>query len=119
MQGKWKATVGGDEGSSTWTLTVTSNKATLVIESKAGDVVFKGELDFKLEKHGSFKAFTYWNLKNTTRDRDREPGLTDGNTKSSIYKLSGDAFTSVGGFREDDDDKQVLIQWERVPEARK
>ena len=119
LQGKWKAMVTTEQGSSVWTLEVKVNKSTIVIASKAGEEFFKGECDFKLEQHGSFKAFTYSNLKNLTGGRERAPQLTDGKTKSSIYKLEADTFTTSGGFRTGDDDKPMLIIWEKVLEAKK
>ena len=119
LQGKWEATVTTADGGSTWTLGVTGNKSTLLIETKSGDVVFKAELDFKLEQHGSFRAYTYSNLKNLTGDRERETQLTGGKTKSSLYKITSSEFTTIGGFREDDDDKPLLIKWEKVSEAKK
>ena len=45
--------------------------------------------------------------------------LAEGKTKSSIYKLDADTFTTTGGFRTDDDDKPMLIKWEKVLEAKK
>jgi hypothetical protein len=119
LQGKWKATVTTDDGNSIWTLVVKGNKSNLVIESKDGDPVFKGELDFKLEKHGSFKAYTYWNLKILSGDKEGETQLTDGKTKSSLYKLDADTFTTISGFREEDEDKPILIKWEKVPDVKK
>ena|ERR1051326_6038919 len=118
LQGKWKATVTTDDGSSIWTLEVKGNKSNLVIESKDGDPVFKGELDFKLERHGSFKSYTYWNLKILSGDKEGETQLTDGKTKSSLYQLDADTFTTISGFREDDEDKPILIKWEKVPNAK-
>ncbi len=119
LQGKWKAEVTTEQGSSVWTLEVKDNKSTIVIASKAGEEFFKGECDFKLEQHGSFKAFTYSNLKNLTGGRERATQLTDGKTKSSIYKLEADTFTTTGGFRPGDEDKPMLIVWEKVLEAKK
>ena len=119
LQGKWKATVTTEQGSSVWTMVVKDNKSTIIIASKTGEEFFKGECDFKLEQHGSFKAFTYSNLKNLTGGRERATPLTDGKTKSSIYKLDADTFTTTGGFRTDDDDKPMLIKWEKVLEAKK
>ena len=119
LQGKWKAAVTTEQGSSVWTLEVKDNKSTIVIASKAGEEFFKGECDFKLEQHGSFKAYTYSNLKNLTGGRERATPLADGKTKSSIYKLEADTFTTSGGFRTGDDDKPMLIVWEKVLEAKK
>ena len=119
LQGKWTATVTTDQGSSVWTMDVKDNKSTIVIASKTGEELFKGECDFKLEQHGSFKAYTYSNLKNLTSGRERTTPLTDGKTKSSIYKLDADTFTTTGGFRTDDDDKPMLIKWEKVLETKK
>ena len=114
LQGKWKATVTTDDGTSKWTLEIKGNKTKVLIESSGGDVVFKGESDFKLEKHGPFKAYTYWNLKILSGNDEGETRLTDGKTKSSLYKLTDDEFTTIGGFREDDDDKPILIKWEKT-----
>ena len=119
LQGKWKAAVTTEQGSSVWTLEVKDNKSTIVIAGKAGEEFFKGECDFKLEQHGSFKAYTYSNLKNLTGGRERATPLTDGKTKSSIYKLEADTFITSGGFRTGDDDKPTLIIWEKVLEAKK
>jgi hypothetical protein len=120
LQGKWKATVTTDQGSSVWTIENKGNKSTLLIESKTGEEFFKGEFDFKLEQHGSFKAYTYSNVKNFTGGRERATKLSDGKTKSSIYKIESDMFTTISGFRTDDaDEKPLLIKWEKVPEAKK
>ena len=118
-QGKWKAAVTTDEGSSIWTLEVKGNKSTLLIESKTGDEIFKGELDFKLEQHGSFKAYTYSNLKNISGGRERPLRLTGGETKSSLYRFDSDTLTTISGFRADDDDKPALIKWEKALETKK
>ena len=120
LQGKWKATVASERGSSIWKLELKGNKATIVIENKTGDTMFKGECDFKLESHGSFKAYTYSNLKNLTDGGDGQVQLTDGNTKSSIYKLESDTFITVSGLRVDDTEgKPALIKWEKVVETAK
>lgn len=119
LQGKWKAIVTTDQGSSVWTLELKGNKSTIIIESKTGEELFKGECDFKLEKHGSFKAYTYTNLKNLTGGRERPTPLTDGKSKSSLYKLEEDSFTTIGGLRSDDEDKPRLIVWEKAAEAKK
>ena len=96
-----------------------SSFRSLSAASQTGEEFFKGECDFKLEQHGSFKAYTYFNLKNLTGGRERATPLAEGKTKSSIYKLDADTFTTSGGFRTGDDDKPMLIKWEKVPEAKK
>ena len=111
LQGKWKATVTTDDGTSNWTLEIKGDKTKVLIESKDGDVLFKGESDFKLERHGKFKAYTYFNMKILSGGDEGETRLTDGKTKSSLYKLTDDEFITTGGFREDDDDKPRLIKW--------
>jgi uncharacterized protein (TIGR03067 family) len=119
LQGKWTATVTTEQGSSVWTMEVKDNKSTIVMTTKTGEEFFKGKCGFKLEQHGSFKAFTYSNLKNLTGGRERATPLTDGKTKSSIYKLDADTFITTGGFRTDDEDKPMLIKWEKVLETKK
>jgi hypothetical protein len=120
LQGKWMASVTTEKGSSVWKLEVKGNKSTIIIENKSGEILFKGECDFKLESHGSFKAYTYSNLKNLTEGSEGEVRLTDGKTKSSLYKLESDTFITVSGLRVDDTDaKPVLIKWEKVAETTK
>ncbi len=43
--------------------------------------------------------------------------LTEGKTRSSIYKFDGiEAFSTIGGFREDEEPPHWLIRWEKVKE---
>ena len=114
FQGRWKATVTTDDGTSNWTLDIKGHKTRILIESKAGEVIFKGESDFKLEAHGKFKAYTYYNVKVLAGPDEGETRLTEGKTRSSIYRLSDDTLFTVGGLREDDTDKPRLIQWEKA-----
>ncbi len=112
LQGNWQASVTTEKGSSVWKLEVKGNKSTIIIENKNGETFFKGECDFKLESHGSFKAFTYSNLKNLTEGSD---GRIQSTSKSSVYKLESDTFITVSGLRVDDSDpKPLLIKWEKV-----
>jgi len=115
IQGKWKATVGTDDSATLWTLDNKGNKTTLTIRSKSGDDLAKLECEFKLERHGKFKAFTYSNLKFLSGDKEGQTELTGGKSRSSIYKLEGDSvFHTIGGFREDDEQAPILIRWEKV-----
>jgi uncharacterized protein (TIGR03067 family) len=114
LQGKWKATVTTDQGSSKWTLEIKGNKSTVQIESSEGDTVFKAENEFKLEKHGKFKAYTYFNVKILSGDRAGQMELTEGQTRSAIYQLDEDTWTTISGFREDEEQKPRLIKWEKA-----
>jgi hypothetical protein len=114
LQGKWRGTLNDGGNTSIWTLDVKGSKTTITVKPDGGDEVFKGEADFKLERHGKFKAFTYSNLKILSGDSAGETRLTDGKSKSSIYKLEDDVFITVSGFRDDDSDKPRLIKWEKV-----
>ncbi len=114
LQGKWRGTLTDGGNTSHWALDVKGSKTTLTVKSDGGDEVFKGEFDFKLERHGKFKAYTYTNLKILSGDNAGETRLTDGKSKSSIYKLEDDVFTTISGFRDDDSDKPHLIKWEKV-----
>ncbi|MBI4327775.1 MAG: hypothetical protein HY674_21290 [Chloroflexi bacterium] len=114
LQGKWKSTVTTDQGTGLWTLEIKGSKTKVVIESKEGEVYFKGECEFKLEKAGKFKAYTYFNLEVQSGDNAGQKMLTDGETRSSLYRLDYDSFTTVSGFEEGNDDKPRLIQWEKA-----
>lgn len=117
IQGKWKGTVGTDDGATLWTLETKGNKTTITIRSKGGEDLAKVECEFKLERHGKFKAYTYSNLKYLAGDKNGQTELTGGKTRSSLYKFDGDSvFHTVGGFREDDEQGPILIRWEKVKE---
>ena len=113
LQGKWKATVTTDEGKSNWTLEIKANKTKVLIE-RDGETVFKGESDFKLEKVGQFKAYTYFNLEVQSGSNAGEKRLTGGETRSSVYRLDDDAFITAGGFSEGDKTEPSLIKWTKV-----
>ena len=113
LQGKWKATVTTDEGKSNWTLEIKANKTKVLIE-RDGETVFKGESDFKLEKVGQFKAYTYFNLEVQSGSNAGEKLLTGGETRSSVYRLDDDAFITAGGFSEGDKTEPSLIKWTKV-----
>ena len=113
IQGKWKATVPMDGASTVWKLEVKDHKAVIVVESEDGATQFKGEMEFKLEKHGSFTAYTYFNLKVLSGSGEGETRYTGGDTKSSLYRFSDGDWITVGGLRTDDNEKPRLITWSR------
>jgi len=115
LQGKWKGTVGAEDNATLWTLENKGNKTKLTIQSKSGNDLAKVECDFKLERHGKFKAYTYSNLKYLSGDKEGQTELTGGKSRSSIYRFDGDSvFHTIGGFREDDEEAPTLIRWEKV-----
>jgi hypothetical protein len=115
LQGKWRGTLTTGDGASIWTLDVKGSKAKVNVKSEAGDEVFKGEVEFKLERHGKFKAYTYFNLEIQSGDNAGEKRLTGGETRSSLYRFEeDDTWITVSGFREGDSEKPRLIKWERV-----
>ena len=117
IQGKWKSTVTYDEKSSEWTMIIKGSKATLIISSRDGEQVFKGEFDFKLEQHGKFRAFTYSNLKHLSGSKEGETELTEGKNRSSIYKIGDSStFSTIGGLRDDYDEPQILVRWQKTKE---
>ena len=117
IQGKWKSTVTYDDKSSEWTMNIKGSKATLTISDKDGGEVFKCEFDFKLEPHGKFRAFTYSNMKHLSGSKEGETELTEGKNRSSIYKFEDrSTFSTIGGFRDDYDEPQILIRWGKTKE---
>ena len=115
IQGKWKSTVSYDDKSSEWTMNIKGGKATLTISDRDGGEVFKCEFDLKLEQHGKFRAFTYSNMKHLSGSKEGETELTEGKNRSSIYKVEDSStFSTIGGFRDDYDEPQILIRWEKT-----
>jgi hypothetical protein len=114
LQGKWKGSVIGDDAKAVWTLDIKGNKSKLTIKSKDGDEVVKAECDFKLEQHGKFRAFTYSNLKWLSGENEGKTELTEGKSRSSLYKFGGsDSFSTIGGYRDDSEEEQWQIKWEK------
>ena len=115
IQGKWKSTVSYDDKSSEWAMNIKGSKATLTISTKDGEQVFKCEFDFKLEQHGKFRVFTYSNMKHLSGSKEGDTELTEGKTRSSIYKIEdSSSFSTIGGFRDDYEEPQILIRWEKT-----
>ena len=117
LQGQWKANFTLDGSTTVWRLDIKGQKAKLTVKDKDDGDVFKAEFDFKLEVQGKFRAFTYFNLKHLSGDKQGDKEFTGGQTRSSIYKFDGDsAFATIGGFREDYEDPQWLMKWEKIKE---
>ena len=113
MQGKWKGTLVNSEDSF-WTLEIKGNKSKLAVKNKAGDELVRAEFDFKLEQQGKFRAFTYWNVKHLAGEQAGQTELAEGKTRSSVYKFDGsEAFSTVGGFDEEDKPPHWLLRWEK------
>ena len=114
MQGKWKGTVVGDDNKAVWQLDIKGSKSKLTIKTKDGDEVVKAECDFKLEQHGKFRAYTYSNLKWLSGENEGKTELTEGKSRSSLYKFGGsDSFSTIGGYRDDSEEDQWQIKWEK------
>lgn len=117
IQGKWKASVTFGDNSSEWTMEIKGGKSKLTIHNKDGDAVAKVEMDFKLEQHGKFRAFTYSNMKHLTGTKEGDTELTEGKNRSSLYKFEDSStFSTIGGFRGDYEEPQILIRWEKSKE---
>ena len=112
MQGKWKGSLVNND--SVWDMEIKGNKAKLSVKEKAGDELVRAEFEFKLEQQGKFRAFTYWNVKYLAGEKEGQSELTDGKTRASVYKFDGtDAFSTVGGFDEEDKPPHWLVRWEK------
>ncbi len=113
LQGKWKATVTTPEGTSHWSLEIKDNKTKVHVE-RDGQTIFDGESDFKLEKFGPFNAYTYYNVEVKAGDNAGQKYLTNGSSRSSVYKFTEEGWTTAGGFSTRDAGKPRLIDWTRV-----
>lgn len=113
LQGKWKATVTGDGGTSTWVLEFKDQRTKVTITNSDGEVSFKGQSDFKLEKMGKLRTYTYFNIEVQSGDNAGQKLLTGGETRSSAYRLDGDTWYTASGFEEGNNDAPRLIKWER------
>lgn len=116
LQGKWKATITTERGTSNWTLEIKANRTKVTIETTDGTQIFKGESDYKLEQLGKFRAYTYSNLEIQSGENAGKKILTDGESRSSIYKFEDDNFITASSFGEGEKGEAQLIKWKRTTE---
>jgi hypothetical protein len=119
LQGTWERTQvlpeqPGEPGTRTGKVVklVTGNRETVTTYDGAGNVTYAHTVEFRLERQGNVRVFTFFN-------REVTAGSTKGRKvpepSSYIYRLSGDAFEEVWGFLPGQEKRDLLAaKWKRV-----
>jgi hypothetical protein len=122
LQGTWERTQvlpeqPGEPGAKTGRVVkvVTGNRETVTTYDAAGKVTYAHAVEFRLERQGGVRVFTFFN-------REVTAGSTKGQKvaepSSYIYRLSGDTFEEVWGFLPGQEKRDMLAaKWKRVRRA--
>jgi hypothetical protein len=79
-----------------------------------GNVVVAHTATFKVEKRGTVRVFSFFNL---TVIAGPQKGHTEVGTNSFIYRVDDESFTEVYGLLEGDPNPPLMIVWKRIKEA--
>ncbi len=113
VQGKWERVMRTDGGIYKVVKEHKGNETTVtILDSNGADVVAK-KSEFRLEKTGRVRIFTFFNNVITAGP---QKGQTDKAPHSYIYRITGDTFVEVNGLLIGDDDEPVIFAWQRVKE---
>ena len=122
LQGTWERTQvlpeqPGEPGARTGRVVkvVTGKRETVTTYDAAGKVTYAHTVQFRLEREGSVRVFTFF-------DREVTAGATKGQKvpqpSSYIYRLTGDAFEEVWGFLPGQEKRDLLAaKWKRAQRA--
>ena len=80
-----------------------------------GNVVESHTSTIKVEKRGSVRVLSFFNL---TVTAGPHKGHVDFATNSYIYRLEGDTFTEAWGLLEGDSSPPRMFQWQRCKDAK-
>jgi len=87
---------------------------TVVTYDDAGNVVESHQSQFKVEKRGPVRVFSFFNALVTAGPNK---GHTQLDTNSYIYRLEGDTFIEAWGLLENDPNAPRMLGWRRVKAA--
>ena len=117
LQGRWERPMAGDvdgtQGASRVVKEVRGDHETVTYYDDAGKPVHATTADFKLQRAGRVKLYTFTNLK-VTLGRDR--GGPPRRPLTYIYRLDGDVYYEGHGLLADapPDSTPGVVRWERV-----
>jgi hypothetical protein len=113
VQGKWVRSVKTANGPVQIIKEHKGQKTTLQFMDANGNVVASKISEFRLEKTGRVRVFTFFNNVVTSGP---QKGQVDKEKKSYIYRIEGDSFIEANGLLLDDEGPALVYQWKRVKE---
>lgn len=116
LQGTWERTAMLPAGSGPQTgrvvKRVTGNRETVTTYDDAGAVTYAHAVEFRLERQGSVRVFTFFNR---TITAGPSKGTQVPQPSSYIYRIRGDTFEEVWGFLPGQEERELLAaRWRRV-----
>jgi hypothetical protein len=88
---------------------------TVVTYDDAGNVVESHQSQFKVEKRGPVRVFSFFNLVVTA---GLNKGRTQHDTNSFIYRIEGDTMIEAWGLLENDPNPPRIFSWRRVKDGK-
>lgn len=111
VQGTWARTVETDGGTFKIVKVHEGNKSTVTTYYPDGKVAAAKTSEFRLEKMGSVRVFTFFN---NVATEGPQKGQVDKRPTSYIYRVSDDKFYEVQGMMVGDSGDPVSFYWRRV-----
>jgi hypothetical protein len=113
VQGKWFRTVATENGMVKVVKEHKGNETILTFYDPMGNVAAGKKSEFRLEKTGRVRIFTFFNNVVTAGP---QKGLTDKEPQSYIFKVTDDSFFEVRGLLVGEEVDPVAITWKRLKE---
>lgn len=113
VQGKWVRTMKTDSGTFKVIKEHQGNTTILTFFDSMGNVVAGKKSEFRLEKTGKVRIFTFFNNVVTAGP---QKGQTDKEPQSYIFRVTEDSFFEIRGLLIGDDVEPVAITWKRFNE---
>lgn len=113
VQGKWVRSVKTANGLVQIIKEHKGQETTLRFMDSDGKVLASKISEFRLEKTGRVRVFTFFNNVVTSGP---QKGQVDKKEKSYIYRIEGDTFIEANGLLADDEGPTTVYQWKRIKE---
>ncbi len=94
---------------------VGNGQETVVTYDDAGNVVESHQSQFKVEKRGPVRVFSFFNVVVTVGPNK---GHTQLDTNSFIYRMEGDTIIEAWGLLENDPNAPRMFSWRRVKDGK-
>jgi len=94
---------------------VANGQSTVVTYDDVGNVVDSHIAQFKVEKRGPVRVFSFFNLQVTAGPNK---GHTQVDTNSYIYRIEGDTIIEAWGLLENDPNAPRMFSWKRVKDGK-
>jgi len=94
---------------------VANGQSNVVTYDDAGNVVESHQSQFKVEKRGPVRVFSFFNVLVTAGPNK---GHTQVDTNSFIYRIEGDTIIEAWGLLENDPNAPRMFSWRRVKDGK-